>query len=222
MSRIGIDIPDDFKNELIRRTRNGPNMRAQILIALCRDWGWSEERMPIDGRLKYINGGYAPPIPEVMTGGKTPRNVPIDKDGNLEFPSALPPGFFGAPTFGPSGNASEFADKEARDAFSIYFKQGLRRRGIDTTIVPEVVPVPDHTVDQKDIPALMLEVEARLAAGEIVATLTDAELYVAPAKPKKPRKAAPATVEGPLVDIDPNAFTDEELERMAQGDGEAP
>jgi hypothetical protein len=83
-----IDLPDDFKNELIRNaSRGGGTIKQQILIALCEKWSWPESRMPIDGRYKLLDPETIPPV---RFNGKEPRGkLPLDSEGLPSFDEAF-------------------------------------------------------------------------------------------------------------------------------------
>lgn len=89
MSKTMIDIPDDFKNELIFiAARGGSTIRLQILAALQKAWGWDESRLPLDGRYKSFPGaGERRPV---MTNGQTPHGtMPLGKDGIVDLEAAF-------------------------------------------------------------------------------------------------------------------------------------
>lgn len=88
MARITMDIPDDFKNQMLKVSRaTGASIRHQILNALRKEWEWSEEKMPIDGRLK----GQQFVIQDTQFNGHSPRNVPLAPDGLPDFDAMLSP-----------------------------------------------------------------------------------------------------------------------------------
>lgn len=81
-----IDIPDDFRNELLYRAANkGLSLRRQIITAICHEFDWPEDRIPQDGRYK-VDGG----VPIVRTNGHSPRNMPLDEFGLPDFDRITP------------------------------------------------------------------------------------------------------------------------------------
>lgn len=88
MAQLGMNIPDDFQNELLRRkARTGQSIRFQILDALRKQWGWDTTSMPKDGRFKIPEQD----IPEPKFSGHSPKNTPLAPDGFPDFDAMLAP-----------------------------------------------------------------------------------------------------------------------------------
>lgn len=90
MAKLIIDIPDDFKNQLIYlAARTGRTLKHQVLDALRKEWDWPTDRMPKDGRYKdLITREDKPPM--ILTNGQTPGGkIPLDSDGLPDFTPAM-------------------------------------------------------------------------------------------------------------------------------------
>lgn len=196
MALMTIDMPDGYRKQLqYVRATTGKNYRFQILEALRTEWGWDEKFIPVDGRYTVT--------PEQKQNA-TPPGQPINERPVFISPTIPVEAIFGR----PSEATLAYETRHAKVRFEMTFNQALRARGIDTHIQPPIVPVPEHTTNLDDIPALMADVDKLIKKGKIKPTLAEVD------------RPTPQQDDAPITDIDPDSFSDEELERMAQGDGE--
>lgn len=203
MAILNIDMPDTYRAQLHAvRVTTGVSYKYQILAALRDAWGWEIDKAPVDGRVKVVTHQ---PDGRHTTAPKMPTAYPPqDGHGNFVSPEIPVEAIFGR----PSEATLAYEARHAKVRFEMTFNQALRARGIDTHIQPPIVPVPEHTTSLDDIPALMAEVDKLIKKRKIKPTLAEAD------------RPTPQKDEAPITDIDPDSFSDEELERMAQGDGE--
>lgn len=88
MSRVQIDFPDKFLDELHKRQdESGATIRFMVLQALRKEWGWPDDAMPTDRRRVRRDVSARPRNPfeeEIRAAQRAPEPVTAVNEIDLE------------------------------------------------------------------------------------------------------------------------------------------